>query len=96
MDEMREELERLRRELESGSTKPEPIEPTLVGGSCILPAAVPEIPVGMRVTKQMTTLVDTVISEDSRLRIAFWGPGGVGKTTLSAYVCRQQVVRRAW
>ena len=94
MDEMREELERLRREIESGSSKPEPIEPTLVGGSCILPAAVPEIPMGMRVTQQMTTLVDTVISEDSRLRVAFWGPGGVGKTTLSAYVCRQQVVRQ--
>ena len=92
MGDMREELERLRSE----ATRRDPVrtdDTFLRDGPCALPAAVPDVPPGMRVTDQMNVLVDTTISEQSKLRVAFWGTGGIGKTTTSAWLCRQGIVR---
>ena len=41
----------------------------------------------------MQKLVDTIISSVAKRRVGFWGSGGVGKTTASAWLCRQASVR---
>lgn len=82
LSDMREELERLRNEV-ANKTRPDRAELRGGGGGglCPLPAAVPDCPTGLRVTDQMNVLCDTVISEESRSRVGFWGAGGIGKTT---------------
>jgi hypothetical protein len=69
VDEMRNELERLR----SDAAGPALVSPQVAGaaGPCLVPAAVPETPPGMRVSEQMHLLVDTVVSPDSQLRVGF-------------------------
>ena len=87
-EEMREELERLRAE----GTRPE-LHTATTGGECALPAIIPELQDCLVTSDLMRTLVDTVVSSSSR-RCGFWGSGGVGKTTTSAWLCRQERVRR--
>ena len=124
MEEMRAELERLRGDAPADASGA--AEAGAAGGPCVVPAAVPEIPPGMRVVGQMQMLVDTIVRAESKLRVGFHGMGGserrhpqfricpssvpetgrlrvtvsdrpcafaVGKTTTSAWVCRQDVVR---
>jgi hypothetical protein len=90
--EMREELERLR--AESGEARRAP--PTAKGrdGQAIIPATVPEVPEGgLMVSGAMHALVDMVVSPASKRLCGFFGMGGVGKTTTSAWLVRQEVVR---
>jgi hypothetical protein len=72
MGDMREELDRLRSQI-AESTAPRNSSSFLLNGPAQLPAAVPEVPSGLQVTDQMNVLVDTIISEKSQLRVAFWG-----------------------
>ena len=85
LDEMREELERLR----ADSKKSGVHVTTADGEACALPGAIPETQDGLVVSDSMHTLVDTVISVTSKRRCGFWGSGGIGKTTTSAWLCRQ-------
>lgn len=88
LDEMRAELERLREEAA-------PVRKVIrnLDGPCILPAAVPALPPGMRATDDLQRLVAAVVSPRSKLRVGFCGMGGMGKTTASAWLCRQDEVR---
>ena len=84
--EMRQELERLRADSEKSGAH----QTTMDGEECTLPAMIPETHDGMVVSDSMHTLVDTVISATSKRRCGFWGTGGIGKTTTSAWLCRQR------
>jgi hypothetical protein len=90
VDDMREELQRLR---------DEDIKPVISLSSdgddeCPIPYVVPEASRGLVVSDSMRTLVGAVISPTSNPRCGFWGSGGIGKTTISAWLCRQPQVRR--
>jgi hypothetical protein len=76
IDEMRAELQRLRAELSTAQHAPT----QGLDGRCNLPAAVPEVPIGIQVSEQMHLLVRTVVAPDSRLRVGFHGTGGIGAT----------------
>ena len=89
VDEIREELERLRADDE----KPV-ISLVSDGNECALPFAVPVACDALVVADSMHTLVATVLSEVAKRRCGFWGSGGIGKTTTSAWLCRQGSVRR--
>ncbi len=90
LDEMREELERLR----ADSRKSAAHLQMAPGEQCTLPAIVPEMRDGLVVSDSMHKLVDTVMSVTSKHRCGFWGSGGIGKTTTSAWLCRQERIRR--
>ncbi len=90
LNEMREELERLR----ADSRKSVARGKKATGEQCALPAIVPALPDGLVVSDSMHKLVDTVISVSSKRRCGFWGSGGIGKTTTSAWLCRQERIRR--
>ena len=86
--EMREELERLRTD---GAKQP---AGNAGDGKAVLPALIPEVPEGgLMVSEAMHRLVDTVVSPTSKRRCGFFGMGGIGKTTTSAWLCRQDAVR---
>eukprot|EP01052_Picozoa_sp_SAG31_P000225 SAG31_NODE_7_length_42755_cov_130.245728_21_plen_244_part_00 len=61
---------------------------------CALPHVVPDPGDAIVVSDSMHILVDTVISPHSKRHCGFWGTGGIGKTTTSAWLCRQIPVRR--
>jgi hypothetical protein len=89
LKEMRQELERLR----ADDAQPTHHVAVADGGQCVLPAVVPELLEDCFVASDsMHTLVDTVLSPTTR-RCGFWGTGGVGKTTTSAWLVRQERVR---
>jgi hypothetical protein len=90
VDEMRDELERLRADSQKSVDH---FTNATVGGECALPAMVPEPLDSLVVSDSMQKLVDTIISSASKRRVGFWGSGGVGKTTTSAWLCRQASVR---
>jgi hypothetical protein len=71
MDEMRAELERLRKEYSAAPSRPQAGK--AADGPCDLPAVVPETPARMMVSDAMHVLVETVISPDSKLRVGFHG-----------------------
>ena len=85
VDEIREELERLR-----ADDKKPVITLTSDGDECALPFVIPEASDALVVSDSMHTLVDTVISATSKRRCGFWGTGVIGKTTTSAWLCRQR------
>ena len=60
---------------------------------CPLPAMVPLLPRGLFVTAEMQSVLDAVLSETSTPQIGFCGMGGIGKTTVSAWVVRNDAVR---
>lgn len=88
--ELREELERLR----ADSRKLAVHERKAPGELCTLPAIVPDMGDDLVVSDSMHKLVDTVIAVSSKRRCGFWGSGGIGKTTASAWLCRQERIRR--
>jgi hypothetical protein len=90
LEEMRQELERLRADSEKAGAH----LATVAGEECSLPAAIPEMRDGLVVSNAMHTLVDTVASITSKRFVGFWGTGGIGKTMTSAWLCRQERVRR--
>ena len=89
VDEIREELERLR-----ADDKKPVISLTSDGDECALPFVIPEASDALVVSDSMHTLVATVVSQVAKRRCGFWGSGGIGKTTTSAWLCRQGSVRR--
>ena len=86
---MREELERLR----ADAAQPGPHLGT-EDGKCALPAGIPEVQDGLVESGSMHELVDILVSRTSKRCCGFWGSGGIGKTTTSAWLCRQDPVRR--
>ena len=73
-EDMREELERLHRDEE-----PAALASTAAGGLCVLPAQVPELPEGLRITAEMKQLL-TALLTSGKSRIGFCGmvsPGDV-------------------
>ena len=89
VDDMREELERLR----DDDKKPVIGLPS-DGDECALSHVIPEASSALVVSDSMNLLVDAVVSTDTRRRCGFWGTGGIGKTTTSAWLCRLSRVRR--
>eukprot|EP01048_Picozoa_sp_COSAG05_P015061 COSAG05_NODE_1770_length_4114_cov_1.871113_2_plen_673_part_00 len=88
--EMREELERLRMDGAQKLSR----NAIQIDGKAVLPAVIPEVPEGgLIVSDAMHKLVDTVCSLTSKRRCGFFGMGGIGKTTTSAWLCRQDAVR---
>jgi hypothetical protein len=63
------------------------------GGMCVLPAQVPGLPDGLRIIPEMRQLLSSLMTSDKG-RVGFCGMGGIGKTTISAWIVRQESVRR--
>ena len=89
VDDTRQELERLR----DDDKKPVIGLPS-DGDECALSHVIPEASSALVVSDSMHLLVDAVVSADTRRRCGFWGTGGIGKTTTSAWLCRLSRVRR--
>lgn len=90
LDEVREELNRLREE--SGSVSGARLDGN-ESSLCPLPAIVPTLPHGLFVTVDMQSVLDEVLSDESMPQIGFCGMGGIGKTTVSCWVTRDDAVR---
>lgn len=60
---------------------------------CTLPALVPTIYPGITITPAMNDVLSAVLSATTPQQIGFCGMGGIGKTTVSAWVVRQESVR---
>lgn len=94
LDEMREELERLREEsAPAAGNKHIGRGNDPDGILCSLPAMVPSLPRGLFVTAEMQSVLDAVLSQTSTPQIGFCGMGGIGKTTVSCWVTRNDAVR---
>jgi hypothetical protein len=52
------------------------------------------MPHGLFVTNEMQSVLDAVLSDTSTQQIGFCGMGGVGKTTVSSWVARDNDVRK--
>jgi hypothetical protein len=96
LDETREELERLREETAPSAETSTGSTGTGEDGSfrcCPLPAMVPTLVRGLFVTAEMEGVLDAVLSDTSTPQIGFCGMGGIGKTTVSCWVTRNDEVR---
>eukprot|EP01052_Picozoa_sp_SAG31_P030464 SAG31_NODE_3127_length_4646_cov_6.057620_2_plen_484_part_00 len=97
--EVKEELDRLRVDLEAANSRPKSVvrrsagQRKLPGHLCELPAGVPQLPLGIRVSSEMRQLATTLLLPTSRCRVGFCGMGGVGKTTVSSWLVRRDDVR---
>lgn len=89
--EMREELDRLR--VQSGLLKGKAAAIDAESSLRPLPAMVPVLPRGLYVTADMQSVLDAVLSGVSAPQIGFCGMGGIGKTTVSTWVVRNDAVR---
>ena len=97
--EAKEELERLREDLEAkaesqaagAAVLADPSEPATI------PAGVPKLPSRFQSTEQIRELTRLVLStsaSDMRMpRVGFWGMGGIGKTVTGAAIVRNEEVR---
>jgi hypothetical protein len=104
VDDMRGELERLMSDLRVakyekrglGATNHTNANPS---GLSPLPAGVPRLPTGLRVTVEMQallcSLLEPIAEADSNF-IGFCGMGGLGKTVVSTWLVRQTEVRAAF
>lgn len=94
LDDMREELERLREgTVPSNGSARKGANEASDGVMCNLPAMVPTLPRGLFVTEAMHRVLDAVVSDTSEPQIGFCGMGGIGKTTVSCWVTRDDAVR---
>ena len=97
--EMKEELERLRADMEAASARPKAVgrrsgeQQKTSWLPCDLPTGVPPLPSGLRVSSEMRQLGLALLSATSRCRVGFCGMGGVGKTTVSSWLVRRDDVR---
>ena len=89
----REELERLRKDEQPASAAVVLSGASDGGGLSALPAQVPDLPEGLRITTEMKLLLSALLTS-SNSRIAFCGMGGIGKTTISTWLVRQEGSRR--
>lgn len=108
VEDMRGELERLMQDLRmakrdqedhlsaSGSGRLLLTSPT--GGStlCPLPAIVPMLPPGLRVTSEMLTLKSALLESRGNPQIGFCGMGGIGKTVVSSWLVRSSEIRKKY
>ena len=85
-EDAREELERLRKD-------EQPTAISAAGGLCVLPAQVPKLPDGLSVTPEMKQLLSALLTS-SKKRIGFCGMGGIGKTTISTWLVREEGTRK--
>ena len=101
LEEMKEELDRLREET-APSLKSKGSDGAAGGSMCALPAMVPTLPRGLLVTAAMQSVLDAVVSDAvvsdadntaNGAQIGFCGMGGIGKTTVSCWVARNESVR---
>ena len=72
----RQELERLRNDEQPATANADR------SGMCALPAQVPDLPEGVRITTEMKQLLSVLLTS-SNDRIGFCGMGGIGKTTVA-------------
>ena len=93
LTEMREELDRLREDIASSSRATSTLPRESGVSLCPLPAMVPILPRGLFVTTEMQSVLDAVLSDTSPPQIGFCGMGGIGKTTVSCWVTRNERVR---
>ena len=103
VDELRAELERMRQRMLQPSPRPtrrsNAASASLSSrsnpgqGAARLPASVPGAMENMRVTGTMRQIAEAVCDPAAR-QVGICGMGGVGKSTLSAWVVRQDTVRR--
>ena len=63
---------------------------------CPLPALVPKSIPGLLVTLEMKQVLKAVVSTSSSKQIGFCGMGGIGKTTISTWIVRQDSVRKMY
>lgn len=84
-EDVREELERLRKDEQPAVSS--------AGGMCALPAQVPKLPEGLRITLEMQQLLSALLTSANR-RIGFCGMGGIGKTTISTWLVREEGTRK--
>jgi hypothetical protein len=100
-DEVRGELERLRADLDAASARPARVVAGQIG-PCALPAGVPELGGGVRVSSEMRQLALALLPPTSgptggagaSCRVGFCGMGGIGKTTISTWLVRRDDVRQ--
>eukprot|EP01052_Picozoa_sp_SAG31_P021579 SAG31_NODE_1675_length_7552_cov_69.287228_9_plen_244_part_00 len=92
-DELRAELQRLRADAAPANRRKSQQD---IDGKCTLPAAVPVLPTGIRVSSTMRSLVDRVLSIATNSRLGLHGIGGCGKTTVTAWLCHQDEIRDAF
>eukprot|EP01051_Picozoa_sp_SAG22_P020250 SAG22_NODE_4022_length_1418_cov_1.245641_1_plen_441_part_10 len=95
--EVQAELERLRADLSAAGSRPKPVARREAGqeiGPCTLPAGVPPLPSGLRVSGEMRQLGLALLSPTSQCRVGFCGTGGVGKTCMSSWLVRREDVRQ--
>jgi hypothetical protein len=106
VDDMRGELQRLMADLhvakgelngqnaQGSATAPKGTAATTAAvGSFRIPAGVPFDPSGLRVTAEMKQLHKLLLSANSAPQIGFCGMGGIGKTTISTWLVRDDRVR---
>ena len=87
-DDVREELERLRKD-------EQPAVISTTGGMCALSAQVPKLPEGLRITPEVQQLLTALLTSEKK-RIGFCGMGGIGKTTISTWLVREEGTRKQY
>eukprot|EP01052_Picozoa_sp_SAG31_P023688 SAG31_NODE_1969_length_6771_cov_17.211331_7_plen_1242_part_01 len=93
IDDAREELERLRvEEIPATATEADPAD-----GRCSVPPQVAVLPAGLRVSTEMSQLRRSLLTPvTKKTKLSFCGMGGVGKTTISAWLVRDDGVREVF
>ena len=100
-NEMRAELDRLRLEaqpggVDAGGGSVGADDAGVTGSLCTLPAIVVKNPPGITITAEMGNILKSVLAPTSPQQIGFCGMGGIGKTTVSAWVVRNTSVRKKY
>ena len=90
VDELRAELDRMRQQLSRQGVHTPDCSSSRAAAS--LPASVPNVTASIRVTEVMQQVAEVVITPTAG-QVGIVGMGGVGKTTLSAWVVRQDTTR---
>eukprot|EP01045_Picozoa_sp_COSAG04_P015045 COSAG04_NODE_1165_length_7994_cov_50.104370_3_plen_574_part_00 len=88
-EDAREELERLRKDEQPAAASADS------GGMCALPIQVPKLPAGLRITTEMKQLMSALLTSSNK-RIGFCGMGGIGKTTISTWLVREEGTRKKY